>query len=230
MHNDFYVYYLIDPTNEKPFYVGKGHGYSSARHLHEKSGNKHKYYTIKKIIKENKTPLIIKLMCNIDEKCAFCFERFMISLIGRRDINSGPLTNLTDGGEGTSGWVPSSKWIEQSIKRKTGVKIHSDQNKLNIKMRLTGANNPMKQKEISIKHGKSRVGRKDSMESRLKKREKRLGNKNPNFGKLGPDNKIFGRKWVFNQNLKINKLIKKEEISSYLNDGWKEGFKKDYYL
>jgi len=24
MHTDFYVYYLIDPVNEKPFYVGKG--------------------------------------------------------------------------------------------------------------------------------------------------------------------------------------------------------------
>jgi hypothetical protein len=94
----------------EPFYVGKGRQSRPLEHLHESikkwktsnnKYNKHKYYKIRKIYKTHPFKWHeIQLEC---EDQALAFEIELIKLIGRQDKQLGPLVNLTDGGNGTSG-------------------------------------------------------------------------------------------------------------------------------
>lgn len=114
--NDYYVYVYLDPTKpgdylygdfyftHEPFYVGKGRKNRHRIHLLKvKRGNYKnlpKYHTIKRIIDLGIEPIIIKYSENMNENDSFFLEKDMIQTIGRRDILTGPLRNLTDGGEG----------------------------------------------------------------------------------------------------------------------------------
>jgi len=116
--NEFYVYIYLDPRKPgtftygdytfdyEPFYVGKGRGYRSlmtiqnSKDLNNKS---HKFNKIRKIIKEcNREPVVVKIDKNLSEDYSFQLEIWTIWAIGRYDLGTGPLTNLTDGGEGTT--------------------------------------------------------------------------------------------------------------------------------
>ena len=126
----FYVYVYLDPRKPgkfkygeyefdyEPFYVGKGEGDRYKTHLTESSlkskDNPFKNNVIKKIIKETgNIPKIIKYRINITELEAFELETKMIKVIGRRNIRTGPLTNLTDGGEGCSGRIITDETKEK---------------------------------------------------------------------------------------------------------------------
>lgn len=120
----FYVYVYLDSRKPgkyvygeyefeyEPFYVGKAIGRNHLRHLTEanreyKKGNQFKLNKIRKIQKETgKNPIIIKYIEGLTEEEAFLkYETHMINIIGRSDLGKGPLTNLTDGGEGGSGHI-----------------------------------------------------------------------------------------------------------------------------
>jgi hypothetical protein len=85
-------------------------------------------------------------------------EIYMIAVLGRKDLGTGILRNMTDGGEGTPGRVKSPEEIEairkanigkpcstetrQKIsKTKTGVPVHSEEEKVKRKERCK-TNNP----------------------------------------------------------------------------------------
>lgn len=115
-YRDYYIYVYLDPRksgnyiygefnfNFEPFYVGKGRNHRHRIHLLKvKRGdykNLPKYHTIKKILDENLEPIIIKYRTDLLEKDAFNLEKNMIEIIGRKDLNKGPLRNLSNGGEG----------------------------------------------------------------------------------------------------------------------------------
>ena len=100
----FYVY--IYYTNSIPFYVGKGCNGRVYQHLYGKGRNKHLVNKIRKIQKETgKDPEIRFFMTNISESLAFDLERYLIRFFGRKDKGLGPLLNLTDGGDGVSGYI-----------------------------------------------------------------------------------------------------------------------------
>jgi len=103
----YYTYVLINPLTNKPFYVGKGTEQRYLDHFKEaitnKTRNKYKTNTIKRILKENKQVVIdIVFTSDIESKC-FEQEKHLIAKYGRKDNKTGILTNLTDGGEGVSG-------------------------------------------------------------------------------------------------------------------------------
>lgn len=104
---DFYVYVFFRP-NGIPCYVGKGHGRRWERH--EKVGKPERGYNtrLNRIIALAGGSLPkIKVRENLTEKDAFETERSLIAAIGRADRKLGPLVNLTDGGEGSTGTVVS---------------------------------------------------------------------------------------------------------------------------
>lgn len=103
--DESYVYMLIDPRSNQPFYVGKGRGNRCRFHLDEA-----KYYTKRKSLKLNKIrklfllgmePTIVKVEENVTDAQAIDLEVLLIAEL--RDIGI-PLTNMTDGGDGAQGY------------------------------------------------------------------------------------------------------------------------------
>lgn len=99
MKNNYYVYLHVKETNGEPFYIGKGKGrrgynFNYRNNLWNKVRDK---YGVDVII----------LNDDLIEKEALDLEIYWINRIGRKDINKGPLTNLTDGGETNNNPSPS---------------------------------------------------------------------------------------------------------------------------
>lgn len=107
----FYVYRLIRPDDGTPFYVGKGKGRRVFFHENEAlgDGRSHKLNTIRAIARAGMELAYEIVAFHEDE--AQCHQREIeeIMRIGRHDLKTGPLTNLTAGGEGTSGLSEETK-------------------------------------------------------------------------------------------------------------------------
>jgi hypothetical protein len=112
----FYVYIWFS-LNGVPIYVGKGHG-DRIKEYKWKSGshNKHLGNLFRKLARQKiELPCVI-IRENIIEEEAFELEILLIKIIGRKDLGTGPLYNLTDGGDGTSGIVRTKEHTEKIIK------------------------------------------------------------------------------------------------------------------
>jgi hypothetical protein len=105
----YYVYLLCKP-DATPFYVGKGKG--DRIHQHEREARKghmcHKCNTIRKVWRSGDEIYKIKVLLTDNEGVAFWVERTLIALYRSLDVR---LCNLTDGGQGTSGVIPTAETI-----------------------------------------------------------------------------------------------------------------------
>lgn len=160
----YYVYIYLDITkpgeykyddvlfNYEPFYVGKGKNKRAYRHVAEaiqnKGNNRLKINKINKIIKlTNNFPLIIIYADNITNIEACKLETELIKSIGRRDLHEGSLVNLTNGGEGTSGFKHKEKTLLLWSRQRSGKnhplygKGHNDITKDYMKNNWIGENN-----------------------------------------------------------------------------------------
>ena len=100
----FYVYVLHRPDGQ-PFYVGKGIGDRCLHHEAEARTTRrltHKLNVIRAIHRRGFAVGYLLESFHDTEADAHARERELIGLIGRHDLKRGPLTNQTDGGEGTS--------------------------------------------------------------------------------------------------------------------------------
>jgi hypothetical protein len=109
MKNDFYTYAYLRPDGT-PYYVGKGSG---ERAFHRKGHR----------MKVPPKDRILFLKRGLTEKEAFKHEKYMIAVMGRKDLGTGILRNLTDGGEGTSGAVKSKETKDKIRKGQLSKKI-----------------------------------------------------------------------------------------------------------
>jgi hypothetical protein len=106
--SDFYVYVLFR-ENGRPFYVGKGQ--TGRLDAHEQGARRgeigRRFNIIRAMLARGVEVPKVKLHEGLTEAVALDYEVALIAAIGRADKGAGPLTNVTDGGEGTSGRLPS---------------------------------------------------------------------------------------------------------------------------
>jgi hypothetical protein len=95
MENIYYVYALIDPRTNLPFYVGKGKNNRMLQHLKEgATGGVKKNNRIAEIRAAGLEPVAVKLAGNMFNNEAYNLEEDIISELGREDIEKdGVLTN-----------------------------------------------------------------------------------------------------------------------------------------
>jgi hypothetical protein len=131
--NEYYVYAYLDPRkngnfsygekyffNYEPFYIGKGKNKRLFKHIScdlKRGYNAYKDNKIKKIISLKMNPIIVKIAECLSEEEAFIIEIDAIKVIGRKYEN-GPLTNIYDGGYGSSKSEETKMKISETKKRK----------------------------------------------------------------------------------------------------------------
>lgn len=121
-----FVYAYLDPRKPgnytygqftfdyEPFYIGMGVRSRDTSHLREarhKAGHEHpKIAKIQAIWKDGTDPIIRRLREKLTNAEAAELEQQLIRLIGRQDLNQGPLTNLSDGGEASNlGYISNKR-------------------------------------------------------------------------------------------------------------------------
>lgn len=135
----YYVYLLIDPRDMIPFYVGKGKGNRAQSHLTETSskGNRLKKSIIRKIRSSGAEPLIEFFQTELTEIDALSIEAKLIKKYGRRDLGLGPLSNMTDGGEGVTNRFVSEATKDKISKSRKGKRFsESHRSALSIAAKL----------------------------------------------------------------------------------------------
>jgi hypothetical protein len=147
---EYYTYAFLR-EDRTPYYIGKGKGNRAYRR---------RYKGEVKPPKDKSRILFLKQ--NLTEEEAFKHEKYMITLLGRKDLGTGILHNKTDGGEGASGVIPS------------------DETKRKISKALKGKT---PSEETRKKMSEFQKGKTISKEQKIKLSDLFSGNGNPNYGK-----------------------------------------------
>ena len=118
---EYYVYVYLDKERTgkfiyldltfdyEPFYVGKGKNDRCYKGIRDKKKSI-KVSRIKSMLDKGNYPLIVKLYTELSNDESFKLEIETIKKIGRINDNTGPLTNMTDGGTGGLGLRHSPEW------------------------------------------------------------------------------------------------------------------------
>lgn len=111
--SDFCVYIHRRNHDGTAFYVGKGLKYRP----YQKSGRSSWWHRI-----VNKYGYTVEIVIeNLQEWAAFEIEKDLIAYYGRMDLGDGGLCNLSDGGEGASGCVPTKERLAQLSAQSSGL-------------------------------------------------------------------------------------------------------------
>lgn len=120
----FYVYVYRDPSHgNEPIYVGKG--LESRPYDHLTREDIHPFVQRLQLMKRGGIEPIINVVDMPSEEMAFQCEIDTIARFGRKNLGLGPLLNLTDGGEGFSGYIPSAETRKKQSDAKKGEKNHN---------------------------------------------------------------------------------------------------------
>jgi len=174
--NKFYIYIYLDPRKSgrycyndvcfifEPIYIGKG----KDNRYKELDNSRCRLFKnkINKIKQSGLEPIVFKLYENLNEENSFKFEKQLINEIGRINLKTGSLVNITDGGDGISGYIFSDESKKKmSCDRKGRPKSEEHKKKLS-------ENHADFRGE---KHPKSMLGKHHSEESKNKISEKKKG-------------------------------------------------------
>ena len=146
---NFYAYALIDPRDNKPFYIGKGQRYRYKYHFREARNtdkNSKKLQKIRKIESLGLEVIVKKLIENVSDSVAKEVEMFVIAECLSFGVD---LCNETMGGEGSVGYKHSPEAIAKISKSQKG-KVVSEETKQKIREYVKN-NNPMHRPEVAAK-------------------------------------------------------------------------------
>jgi hypothetical protein len=152
--------------NGTPYYIGKGCG----ERIKQKSN--------RNCSKPKDKTRIIFLKKNLTEEEAFKHEIYMISIFGRKDLGTGILRNLTDGGEGSSGAIRPPE-LRERISNSMKGRTFTDEHKNNLSKSLKGKKVSEETKKL---WSNQRKGKKPSEETKKKMSEKKKGCNHNMFG------------------------------------------------
>jgi len=235
-----YIYRHIRIDKNEPFYIGIGQDKPKEEYFYKRAytkWNRNQYW--KNII--NKTLYEIEIIeDDISVEEALKKEIWWIAFYGRADLGKGPLCNLTDGGEGKIGYLPSletRKKMSTSIKKNLENKEnHPAYNKRGKDNPNYGKKHPPRSEEAKRKCREASLGKITSKEVREKISKKlkgikktathneknRIANSGENHGMFGKNlseetKKLISIKAKNNQYAKGNKLTEevKKKISEY---------------
>ena len=190
----YYVYAYIRKSDNTPYYIGKG----KENRAYEKHGR------IK--LPKDKSKIIF-LEKNLSEIGAFALERRYIRWYGKKIDNSGILLNLAEGGEGSSGYIPSQERRKQISEQMKG-NAHNKGKFQSIESNIARSK-ALKGRIISEEHRlkisqalKGRIVSKESIKkskiTKINKKITMIGNKNPMYGKRGELSPLKLHKWWTN--------------------------------
>lgn len=206
----FYIYHLVDPRNNTPFYVGysehRTNGttryddhineaikYERIKHHKNQSYNRMKIGVIRKILAQN-LQVGFSIICETSDINEIKqLEINEIAKYGRRDLGTGILTNMTDGGDILGSRVISESERKQRVqtRRKNSATWHSESTKEAISKAHQGKTcgpswNSGKTKETDerlLKMSQTLTGRTASQETKEKLSKMRIGEGNSFYGK-----------------------------------------------
>ena len=242
MSNKYYVYAYLDPRrpsdddrfSNEPFYIGRGSKSRLNSHINEakrlpetitRDINK-----IRSILSTGMTPIIIKLFDGMTMEESKIKEYELIKEIGRSLFGEGPLTNLTEGGEGRhichagrfnpfygkTHTPETRKLISEANKGKT----ISDTMRSQISTKLTGSKKPAHHGE-SLRAYRHNLRIKDPMNESFQ----RLGKLNSKTWEVtSPTGEVFVvtslRNFCKENGLNVKTLMTAYNQKRSTRDGW----------
>jgi hypothetical protein len=205
--NTFYVYAHHKPGDDIPFNIGKGTG--------RRAWKKERAYNPRWKNIVNKYGFEVRIVAeHLTEDQALWLEVHQIAAWGRADQGKGPLVNLTDGGEGRSGHIPSKETLEKRSISMKGKNIWmkgrkaKEETKEKITKALTGRECKQCTKDLI---GKKNLGSRRTMASRKLMSEKATG-KVPSLANIEKRRKSMIGKNVGKKRTEKEKKAKSEQV------------------
>ena len=131
-----YVVYIWSKPGNVPFYVGLGRTANRWNPLYARTRNPHCRRTVQAVGLDN---IQVRVIENLTKEDACRLEQTLIAYYGRKDMECGPLTNMTDGGEGIQ---------NVSIESRNKISEKAKKQKESRANRTRGDKNPMRNPDV----------------------------------------------------------------------------------